>query len=95
MGMMEAVCRCPVTCVTWGYGGMGEEAERKLVKIPLSVTWLRMEVRRFEEERGCKVTAVLAGPEWFLRVGPLAREMGLTARLDREVRPGHVVLVGE
>lgn len=64
--------------------------------MPCGVSLLRVEVRRFEAERGCGVGIIRVGVRGFMRLVRIVEEMGLEldVEMDEDVRAGHVVLVG-
>lgn len=73
------------------------DEERKLIGIPRCGVELRVELRWFEEERGCAVERILV-PDGgtLIRVAGLVQQtrMEMDVVLKEEVREGHVVLAG-
>ena len=76
---------------------LGQDEERKLIVIPRCAVELRVEVRWFEEERGCGVERILVpDASTLIRVARMVQEMEreLQVVLDAQVREGHLVLAG-
>jgi len=76
---------------------MAEEEEAKLIAMPRGLEELRIEVRRFEEERGCELVGIRVQRGRFLEMCLMASWLEreeVWVRLDPKVREGHVVLVG-
>jgi len=74
-----------------------DEVEAKLLQIPRGIAAMAAEARWFEEERGCPVVEVRVRAEEFLGVCRLMGEAGLVeirVRVEKELRLGHVRLVG-
>lgn len=74
------------------------EEEAKLIAMPRGMEELRIEVQRFEEERGCELVGIRVRRGHFLEMCLMAswlKREEVWVRLDPEVREeGHVVLVG-
>jgi len=73
------------------------DEERKLISIPRCAVELRVEVRWFEEERGCAVERILVpDASTLIRVARMVQEMEtkVVVVLEGQVREGHVVLAG-
>jgi len=84
------------TVTSAGDGGeVEEEPEAKLIRLPKDGAVLVAEMRKFAEERGCKVKVIgVPDANTFLKVCELALgSLGVKVHLMAEVREGCVLLV--